>query len=109
MSTVKNGEKRQTKIKSECENSQFDDIAGGVGNVQEPSPRGGINPFRTTRNDSQESKTNTQYRESTASGKILSELVDETQKQLAFHEQQVEVQKRRLENLAKLTKEFDIQ
>lgn len=96
---------RTTKIKQGSKGCQSEGQSGGVGTVRSTSKRIGTYKIGTgggdsDRQDSSQSKLSAYG----VPGKILSQLIEENQKQLAYHEQQVETLRKQAEELMSLSK-----
>ncbi|BAY74166.1 hypothetical protein NIES25_05760 [Nostoc linckia NIES-25] len=98
---IKNGRKRSSKVRQGDERSQSKSQSGSVGTVSDIGAEHGTYPIRTSGEDSNERDSNTSrsFANNTIPGKIISQLVEETEKQLAYHEQQAEILRNRLREL----------
>jgi hypothetical protein len=104
---TKNGRKRTTKIGQRDKRSKSKSQPRGVGTVSESGAEYGTIQIGASRKDSDQGNSDTRgsFSNNPIPGKIVSQLVEETEKQLAYHEQQTEILRKRLNEL----KEINIQ
>jgi hypothetical protein len=98
---IKNGENRSSKVWQRSERSELESESRSVGTFPAVSAEYGSYQVRTGREDSNKSDTFISGEQSIGeiSGKIISQLINETEKQLAYHEEQAEVLRERIQEL----------
>lgn len=101
---AKNAKQRSSKVGKGSQRSKLESEPRSVGTVSRPSAESGTYQVGASRKDSNESNTLISGEQSIDSipGKIIGQLVDETEKQLAYHEQQAEVLRERLRELKRI-------
>jgi len=87
--TKENKDGWKTQIRQEREDSESNGIASCVGTISTPSSRTRDDSFGTSRTNSNQSNTSTFNSREGSSGGIARQLIDETEKQLAYHKRQV--------------------
>lgn len=100
----KKNAKRSSEFKKEPQDSQLETRSRSLGTVSRPSRKDGSYKVRVSRENSNESNyfVRRKLPSGGISGKALRQLVDETEKQLAFYEQQAEALRVRLEELKQI-------
>ncbi|WP_414546079.1 hypothetical protein [Nostoc sp. CCY0012] len=98
---VNNAKQRSSKVRKGSERSKSESEPRGLGTVSGTSAEYGTYQVTTGREDSNESNISISGEQPIGSipGKIIGQLVDETEKQLAYHEQQAEILRERLREL----------
>ncbi|MEH2145311.1 hypothetical protein [Nostoc sp.] len=96
----------KTKVGQECEDSDFNSIPRGVGTLSTPSTKTRNEPFGTRRANSDQSNTFTINLGAGTAGGMASQLIEETQKQLAYHKTQVSELEERLHELQQFTEDL---
>ncbi|MEH2337598.1 hypothetical protein [Nostoc sp.] len=98
---INNGRKRPSKVGQRDKGSESKGQSRSVGSLSEVGTEHGAFPLRTSGEDSDErdSYTSRSFSNNTIPGKIISQLVEETEKQLAYHEQQAEILRNQLREL----------
>jgi len=101
---VKNAKQRSSKVGKASKRSKSESEPRSLGTVSRPSAEFGANQVGVSREDSNESDSfvGREQPVGTISGKVIKQLVDETEKQLAYHEQQAEVLRERLKELKQI-------
>lgn len=101
---VKNAKNRSSKVGKGSKRSQSEGQSRSLGAFSTASTSDGIDQIGISREDSNESDTFVSGKQPDGSipGKIISQLVDETEKQLAYHEQQAEILRERLKELKQI-------
>lgn len=104
----KNGKDRSSKFSEKPENSQFALRVGGVGTIPGCSTEHESYEIGTSRENCEERNSIVTGEQplNTISGKFLRQLVNETEKQLAHHEQQSQYHDRQAELLQKKLEEL---
>ena len=110
-----NGKDRSPQPQEESENSKFTFGVGSLGTIPESSFKHESYEVRVSRENSNESNNLVAGERALdgVGGKLVRQLVNETEKQLAYHqqqseyhEQQAELLKQRLEDLKEIPKKF---
>lgn len=98
---TKNAKNRPSESEKKSQNSESKAGSGSVGNVSRPSAEIGTHPIGVSREDSNKSNNFVRGEQSVGSisGEVVKQLVDETEKQLEYHKQQVEILQNRLNEL----------
>jgi hypothetical protein len=98
---IKYGRKRTTEIRATNEGSKPEGASRSLGAIPDSSGTTGTHPVGIGREDSHESDNfvGGDRPDSQISGKALEHLVEETRKQLAYHEQQAQILRTRLDEL----------
>ncbi|MDZ8135137.1 MAG: hypothetical protein RM049_07510 [Nostoc sp. DedQUE04] len=102
---IKNGRKRSSEVRQRNKGSQFESQSRSMGTLSETSAEPGTYSLGTSGEDSnkRDSHTSRSFTNNSIPGKIISQLVDETEKQLAYHEEQAEILRDRLKELKEVT------
>ncbi|WP_445629065.1 hypothetical protein [Nostoc sp. DSM 114167] len=102
---IKNGRKRSSEVRQRDQRSQFKSQPRSLGTLSETSAEHGAYSLGTSGEDSnkRDSHTSRSFTNSSIPGKIISQLVDETEKQLAYHEEQAEILRNRLKELKEVS------
>jgi hypothetical protein len=97
----KNGKNGSSKFRQGSQGSQLESESRSVGAFSAASSQHGSYPIATLRADSDKPNTVVTGEQSIGelSGKLVSQLIDETEKQLAYYEQQADVLRERLQEL----------
>ncbi|MBG1240991.1 hypothetical protein [Nostoc sp. NZL] len=100
----KNGKNGSSKFRQGSEGSQLEGESRSVGAFSAASSEHGSYQIATLGADSYKSDTFVTGQQSIGefSGKLVSQLIDETEKQLAYYEQQAEVLRDRLKELKQI-------
>jgi hypothetical protein len=111
---VKNGKPRQTKDKRRGDRGKPESESTRLGTVPSISGEHGSNALGASGDDSHQSNTTSTRKPTNGEffGKIASQLIEEAEKQLAYHKQQTEILKetiKTLKQMANLTSDADIQ
>nr|WP_242037847.1 hypothetical protein [Tolypothrix sp. FACHB-123] len=99
--TVQHGQQRSSEIRARSEGCKPESQSRSMGAFRPASEEHGTYQVGTSGENSGESNpisTGQQSGEAVA-GKVLSQLIDETEKQLAYHEQQAEILRERRNEL----------
>ncbi|WP_029637099.1 MULTISPECIES: hypothetical protein [Nostocales] len=101
---VKNGRKRTSQIGERSEGSELESQPRSMGAFPAVSSGNGSFEIGASRKDSNESNTviTGKHPVDEITGKFVSQLIDETEKQLAYYEDQAELLKTRLEELRRI-------
>ncbi|GAX46270.1 hypothetical protein NIES4075_72910 [Tolypothrix sp. NIES-4075] len=101
---VKNGRKRTSQVGERSEGSKFEGQPRSMGAFPATSSGNGSYQVRTSGEDSNESNTPIagEHAANQVTGKFVSQLIDETEKQLAYYEEQAELLRNRLEELRRI-------
>ena len=99
-----NGKERTPELSEKSENSELKVRIGSLGTVSDNGPRDGTYQITASRKNSNESNTVVKGQQSPSgiSGKIVSQLIYENEKQLAYHEQQSQLIKDRIRELKQI-------
>ncbi|MEH2310741.1 MAG: hypothetical protein V7K35_04770 [Nostoc sp.] len=99
-----NGKNRSSQLSEKSQNSQFEIRDGSLGTLPRTSPKHGFNQITIGGKDSDEPNSLVigQWSDNGISGKIIGQLIDENEKQLAYHEQQAELIKDRIKQLKEI-------
>ncbi|MEH1801395.1 MAG: hypothetical protein V7K64_27000 [Nostoc sp.] len=102
--TIKNGKQRSSEVRQGCEGSQFEGEPRSLGAFSCISGESWTYSLPAVREDCNESNTVIpgEWTVSGISGKLVSQLVNETEKQLAYYEQQAEILRERLKELKQI-------
>jgi hypothetical protein len=92
---------RPSEIREGCNIRDFKGKSRILGDAANPSSKHGAYEIAARREDCNESSTvvTEQWTASEIPGKIVSQLIDENEKQLAYHREQVEIIENRLKEL----------
>ena len=101
---IKNGGQRSSEVWQGSKGSQSESEPRSVGAFSTTSTGDGSYQVGAGRKDSDKSNTlvAAQHRANQVTGKFVSQLIDETEKQLAYHEQQTELLRNRLQELKQI-------
>lgn len=101
---LKDGENRKTKVNKGSKNSKSKSNLRSLGDVPVSSSEHGNYPIGIGGTYSNQSDTTAsgKQRLDEISGKLISQLIEETEKQLAYHQQQVESLQTRLQELKEI-------
>ncbi|MEH1992359.1 hypothetical protein [Nostoc sp.] len=96
-----NGKNRSSQPSQKSQNSQLKVRDGSLGIISGNSSEYGFNQIAVSREDSSEPNILIvgQWSNNGIPGKIISQLIEENEKQLAYHEQQAELIKSRIKQL----------
>jgi hypothetical protein len=100
---IKNGKQRSSEIRQGSQRGKFESESRSMGTFQSVSTEHGSYPVATAREDRDKANTSRRKPINGISGKIVSQLIEETEKQLAYHEQQAEVLRERLKELKQVS------
>jgi len=100
----KNGRERSSEVWERSQGSKSKGESRSMGAFPTSSESYGSNQIGTCRKDSDKSDTLVAAKHSAneVTGKFVSQLIDETEKQLAYHEQQTELLRDRLKELRRI-------
>lgn len=103
-----NAKQRSPEIWQRSEGSKLEGQSCGMGGASSDSSRIGFDSLKPGRQDWVQGNipVSTGLQNKGISGKIISQLVDETQKQLAYYEAQTEIQRQRLQELKQLAEDI---
>jgi hypothetical protein len=96
----------KTQVGQECENSNLNGIPRGVGTLSTPSAETRNDPIRARGANSNQSNTFTINIGAGTPGGMASQLIEEIQRQLAYHKAQVSELEDRLHELQQLTEDL---
>nr|MDZ8015122.1 hypothetical protein [Nostoc sp. ZfuVER08] len=99
-----NAKNRTPKFSKKSQNCQFETRVGSLGSLSRISSKHGSNKIGASRKDRHKSDT-VESRERKCGaipGKVIDQLIDETEKQIAYYEQQTELLRDRLKELKQL-------
>lgn len=98
---INNGRKRTAKVRTTDERCQLESEPRSLGAIPSFSGKTGAYEVGASREDCNERDNSIggNYPDSGISGKALNHLVEETKKQLAYHEHQAEILRNRLDEL----------
>jgi hypothetical protein len=98
---IKDGEIRSPQSSQQPKNSQFTSGIRSLGSIPAGGSKHGVNTITVSGEDSCEPDTvvTGQQSDNGLPGKIVGQLFEENEKQLAYHQQQVEIIKARIESL----------
>ena len=102
---LKDGKNRTSEDRQSSNIGNFEARSGSLGEFSISSTEHGHDEVRASGENSEQGNTVTSAQQSLNGipGKIAGQLITETEKQLAYHEQQVEVLKDRLQELKDFT------
>ncbi|WP_100901169.1 hypothetical protein [Nostoc flagelliforme] len=102
--TIKNGKQRPSEVRQRCEGSEFEGEPRSLGTFSGFSGESGTYSFSVARENCDQPNTaiSRKWSISEISGKLIGQLIDETEKQLAYYEQQAEILRERLEELKQI-------
>ncbi len=105
---VKNGRKRTPQVGERSERSELKSQPGSMGAIPTTSSGNGSYQVRTGGENSNESNTLIagKHPANEVTGKFVSQLIDETEKQLAYYEEQAGLLRKRLEELRRIPEEL---
>ncbi len=105
---MKNGTTRSSQNKGECKRSELSSKTEGVGNVSTLSGKSRANPLGIGRENSHrgDSSQSGKCQDTSINGKVINQLVDQLQRELAYHRDQVSHIENRLEELQQLSGEL---
>ena len=101
---TKNGQNRSSQLSEQPQDSQFEVRVRSLGSFSGSSSEHGFNQITTSRKDSYESNTLVarQQRDDAFPGEVIGQLIDENEKQLAYHEHQAQVIRIRIQELKQI-------
>ncbi|BAZ49582.1 hypothetical protein NIES4103_21940 [Nostoc sp. NIES-4103] len=102
---VNNAKNRSSEVRQRSQRSELKGKPRSVGAFSRVSTRDGSDQIGVGREDSNQSDTFISGEQSAdqIAGKLISQLIDETEKQLAYHEQQAQVLRQRLKELKQIS------
>ncbi|WP_414574111.1 hypothetical protein [Nostoc sp. CCY 9925] len=100
----KNGKNRSPKIGQRSYRSELKSASRSVGAIPGASTNYGTHQIPTFRENSDKSDINIskQHSSSAVTGEVVGQLIEETEKQLAYHEQQADLLRNRLKELRQI-------
>ncbi|PHJ56048.1 hypothetical protein VF14_36975 [Nostoc linckia z18] len=100
----KNGKNRSPKIGQRSYRSELKGTSRSVGAIPRASANYGTHQIAAFRENSNKSNTNIsrQYSDGAVTGEVVSQLIEEAEKQLTYHEQQAELLRDRLQELRQI-------
>ncbi|MEH2287153.1 hypothetical protein [Nostoc sp.] len=102
--TIKHGKQRTSEVRQRCEGSELEGESRSLGTFSRFGGESGTYPLSVTREDCNKPDTvvSGEWTVSGIPGKLISQLIDETEKQLAYYEQQSEALRERLKELKQI-------
>ncbi|RCJ34613.1 hypothetical protein A6769_22045 [Nostoc punctiforme NIES-2108] len=102
--TVKHGKQRSSKVRQGCQGSKFEGEPRSLGAFSNIGGESRAYSLPVAREDSNTPNTviTGEWAISGISGKLVSQLINETEKQLAYYEQQAETLRERLKELRQI-------
>jgi hypothetical protein len=103
-----NGKNRSSQPSEKSQNSQFEARDGSLGTLSRGSSEYGINQITVGGEDSDEPDIVVigQWSNNGISGKIIDQLIQENERQLAYHEEQAELIRSRVKQLREIPQSF---
>jgi hypothetical protein len=100
----RNGQNRSPQFSEKPQDSESEVGNRSLGTISRISPEYGANEITVGREDSDQSDTTISRQQpgDGVSGKIVGQLIDENEKQLAYHQQQIELINARIEELKRI-------
>ncbi|MEH2190284.1 MAG: hypothetical protein V7K64_29630 [Nostoc sp.] len=101
---TKNGQNRSSQLSEQPQDSQSKVRVGSVGSFSGSSAEYGFNQITTGRKNSYAPNTLVagQQRDDAFPGEVIGQLIDENEKQLAYHEHQAQVIRLRIQELKQI-------
>lgn len=103
-----NGKDRSSQPSEKSQNSQFEIRDGSLGTLSRSSSEYGLNQITVGREDSDEPDIVVigQWSNDGISGKIIDQLIQENERQLAYHEEQADLLRSRIKQLREIPQSF---
>lgn len=102
---LNNDKQRTPKIREGSKGSKFEGESTSVETLSNSCRNTGVNTFPVSGENSQQRNTAIRRKQSSIgiTGEVINQLVQETEKQLAYHSDQVKVLERRLKELSQIS------